>query len=168
MSNTRIEKGNVLQKLFVARKVSSTTCLRYLLLSLLALGGCVTMKPDSWNDQPSDPSAFKETDIPLFLVAEDQLPRALQLLDSTAIVELDTMMFEQLTGRSEAPSSTAYLVRALCYAFNPTGFSIYADMDSIWIRHAVLSHSGSMQRYALVILSGEKPNKIFVSCSAIE
>jgi hypothetical protein len=140
--------------------------LTFILFSIsLALAGCATLRPDAWNNPPLDPGSFVETDIRFFLVKEDQIPRAIKLLEATPVVELEPDLFMTLTGITETPSSSAFLVRALYYAFNPTGFRIYAQSNSVWIHHGVLSSSNSMHRYALVIFLKEKPGEVYVSCS---
>ena len=136
----------------------------FLLLSSLLLCGCSKLIIDSWNDPPPDSTSFKETDIRFFLVKEDQLPRAIKLLESTSFLEIDPELFAALIGVGEKPPATAFLARAVCYAFNPTGFRFYSNSDSVWIFHGALSTSRTMYRYALVIVPERRPTKVFVSC----
>jgi hypothetical protein len=126
------------------------------------------MQKDLWYEKPSDFRSFTKTELGINFVDSVHVDEAIRLLDGESFVELTQTKANYFVGRDLSTDGKYILIRALNYAQNFSGYSIYRMGDRLWVYHGVLSKSNEMHRFALVLSVEEVPGKVYVSCSVSE
>lgn len=110
-------------------------------------------------------------DADIIEVSADYLTSAEEQLRERACVEIDSARATELTGRAvdSRAGSSLFLVRAVCLNRGTGKFMVTQVGSELLVGHVSLGRSPVlMQRGALVVRLSQKPETVFVSCSAAE